>query len=73
MKESVWYIAADDLIVVRVARNKIQLGCEGVCTIEYKGKTISVPDWLNLFTWKVDLKKWKEHRKKGWLVKLGEL
>jgi len=73
MKESVWYHAGYDYLFVHVAHNRIQLGCQKRHTIIFNGEKISVPDWLNLFTWEVDLKKWKEHKKNGWLVKLGDL
>lgn len=73
MKEPVWYSARHDHIFVRVDRNRIELGCQGFNTVEFAGKKIQVPDWLNLFTWKVNLKKWTEHRKKGWLIKLGSI
>lgn len=73
MKESVWYHAGYDNILVRVARNRIELGCQGSNTVTYAGKTIQVPDWLNLFTWKINLKTWSRHRKKGWLIPLGVL
>lgn len=73
MKESVWYFAGHDHIVLRVAPNRVELGCQGVNTIEHNGQKIQIPDILNLFTWKVNLKKWKEFRKKGWLIRLGNL
>lgn len=73
MKPTVWYSAAHDHILVRVARNRVELGCQGVITTEHNGEKISVPDWLCLFTWKVNLKEWKRHRQNGWLIRLGDL
>lgn len=73
MKESVWYFAGHDHIMVRVSRNQVELGCQGSNTIEFDGQKISVPDVLNLFIWKVSLKKWSEFRRKGWLIPLGKL
>lgn len=73
MKETVWYSAAEDHILVRVARNRVELGCQGISTVEFDGKEIQVPDWLSLFTWRVDSKNWKRHLKAGRLVKLGDL
>ena len=71
MKISVWYHAVNNEIWVKPTRNRIERGCQAL--IQIVGQSFSVPDHCNLYTWKCDMKKWKDHMKNGWLVKLGEL
>ena len=71
MKESVWYHAFHNEIWVKRTRNTIERGLQAM--IKVPDTDISVPDHLCFFTWKLDMKKAKQHIKKGWLVRLGVL
>lgn len=68
---SVWYHAEYNEIWIRVKRNHIERGCQAL--IKTPGYDFSVPDYLGLFDWKIDLKKWKREIKYGFLIKLGQL
>ena len=71
MKNSVWYDASYNEILVKPTRNSVERGRQA--SVQIPGQSFSVPDYLVLFRWKVNLKEWKDHIAKGWLVKLGEL
>lgn len=71
MKESVWYNAIDNEIIVRQKNGRIERGCQAI--ISCPSFHLNVPDYLNLFTFKVKKGGWKRGLKEKWLTKLGDL
>lgn len=73
MTQTVWYHAGYDHLLVRIDRDYVEAGEQRSSTLVHDGNIISVPDYLNLFKWRVNRNKWKSHIKKGWLIKVGTL
>ena len=71
MTESVWYSAVHNEIWVKISRNRIERGCQAEIPVE--GNNFSVPDNLCLFSWRLDLNKFKIGIAHGLIIKLGEL
>lgn len=66
----VFYHAANDEIWI-FKRNKIERGCQA--KIKVPTQDFEVPDYLSLFRWDINMKRWNDHMKNGWLVLLGDL
>lgn len=71
MKESVWYWAGQNEILVKTTRNRVERGAQAL--IPVLGLNFSVPDYLCLFDFRIEPKKWKIALKKGWLIPIGYL
>lgn len=66
---TVWYFEPYDEIWVRRKNLRIERGQQGMI----KAGELSVPDYLNLFTWGVFPAAWQKYKRKGYLVRLGNL
>lgn len=70
MKPTVWFHAPFNELVIKVSRNKVERKCQGTYC---KAIDSWIPDYLHFSYWKWNMKKAKQHMKKGWLIKLGYL
>lgn len=71
MKSTIWYSAAYDEIWLMEKPNRVIRGVQA--TIRPKFLDCEVRDYLDLFYWPINEKTWQEHKKLGWLIRLGDL
>lgn len=68
---TVWFHAPSNEIIVRDSIYRVSRGVQGANYCE--AAKAWIPDYLDLFRWRINLKQWKKAIKKGWLIKLGSL
>lgn len=71
MKEKVWYHASYDEIWVTEIPYRIIRGPQGMNYNKLVDEWI--PDYIELFSWGIDPKKWRREVKLGYLICLGDL